>query len=221
MKKLITQHNNLPIGILVFLVLFGVSYPILLNNLPYSNFTFLISGMITLYVLYGKNVFKTIFAPFSRPVKLGRYYLLTMFMTFGSLFIINLFHISTSTNPAAERVSDNLLSELLKSIPALIGEELFSICAFLIIGSILYKFTNNQQRSVIISLVLSALAFGALHIPTYNGNLIQALVFISIARILYNLAIFKNDTLWGGILIHIADDWTLFIIFTLSQLILK
>lgn len=101
----------------------------------------------------------------------------------------------------------------LVSIPQLIGEELVSIIPFL---AILYFLTSKAGMSrtgaVIIAWLATAVWFAAIHLPTYNWNILQCLILIGGARLVLTLAYIKTKNLWVSAGAHIINDWTTFIL---------
>jgi len=93
----------------------------------------------------------------------------------------------------------------------LVGEELIVIIPFLAIMSILHLNLGVSRKSAIIwAWVISAIWFGALHLPTYGWNIVQAIVIIGGARIALTLAFIRTKNIWVSTGAHILNDWTLF-----------
>lgn len=209
-KKLITEKNSkIGKGIITVIFLFGASYYALLNNLPGSCFCFLIAGLVSLFVAYGKEGIKKIFVPIKGRHKIRtifKFYLLSIITSCIAVLILK---------PITELNSNPIMDgfnyiELIKTIPALMGEELFTVCILLFTGAAVYRKTDNQKHAIIIGVVVSTILFAALHILTYN-SVAQALIGIGLVRIPFTLAILKEDSIRGGFYVHIAYDWTMFI----------
>ncbi len=97
------------------------------------------------------------------------------------------------------------------SIPQLIGEELVSIIPFLAILSVLTRNTSVSRRSaVVIAWLVTAVWFAAIHLPTYNWNVLQCLLLIGVARLVLTLAYIKTRNLWVSAGAHIINDWMTF-----------
>ncbi|WP_340007864.1 type II CAAX endopeptidase family protein [Paenibacillus sp. FSL K6-0276] len=93
----------------------------------------------------------------------------------------------------------------------LIGEELFTILPFLAIMQLCFMgLKMSRKASVLIALIVTALIFGALHLPTYHFNFTQAILGIGIARVILTLAYMKTKNIWTSIIAHILNDWAIF-----------
>ena len=97
------------------------------------------------------------------------------------------------------------------SIPQLVGEELITIVPFL---ALLYFLTRklafSTRNAVIIAWLVTAVWFAAIHLPTYNWNILQCLILIGGARLVLTLAYIKTKNLWVSAGAHIINDWTTF-----------
>ena len=60
-------------------------------------------------------------------------------------------------------------------------------------------------------MVVSTLWFAALHLPTYDWNVLQCLGIIGTARIVLTLSYLVTRNLWVSVGAHIINDWTLFL----------
>ncbi|KTD85820.1 CPBP family intramembrane glutamic endopeptidase [Paenibacillus etheri] len=93
----------------------------------------------------------------------------------------------------------------------LIGEELFTILPFLAIMQLCFMgMKMSRKASVLIALIVTAIIFGALHLPTYHFNFTQAILGIGIARVVLTLAYMKTKNIWTSIIAHILNDWAIF-----------
>jgi membrane protease YdiL (CAAX protease family) len=97
------------------------------------------------------------------------------------------------------------------SVSQLIGEELITIVPFL---AILYCLTQrlalSTRAAVIVAWFATAVGFAAIHLPTYNWNILQCLILIGGARLVLTLAYIKTKNLWVSAGAHIINDWTTF-----------
>lgn len=101
----------------------------------------------------------------------------------------------------------------------LLGEELVVIIPFLAVLSILYsRFNVSRKKAIFWAFLVSALWFGALHLPTYSWNVVQALVIIGGARIALTLAFIRTKNIWVSTGAHIINDWVLFTAIMLASL---
>lgn len=97
------------------------------------------------------------------------------------------------------------------SIPQLIGEELITIIPFLAILYILHsRLAVGRTMAVIAAWLVTAVWFAAVHLPTYNWNLLQCLLLIGGARLVLTLAYIKTKNLWVSAGAHIINDWATF-----------
>jgi hypothetical protein len=97
----------------------------------------------------------------------------------------------------------------------LLGEELITILPFLAILALCWKLIGiGRKASVIIAWLASAAAFGLIHLPTYDWNLIQCLVVIGSARLVLTWAYIWSKNIWVSTGAHIINDWTIIAITT-------
>ena len=92
----------------------------------------------------------------------------------------------------------------------LLGEELVTILPFLAILTLARNLTGMaRNKAVIIAWLVSAAAFGLIHLPTYDWNLIQCLVVIGSARLVLTWAYIWSKNIWVSTGAHVINDWTL------------
>jgi membrane protease YdiL (CAAX protease family) len=90
----------------------------------------------------------------------------------------------------------------------LLGEELFAVLPFLAVMYFLYSKANlSRKSSIIIAWLVTAVWFGAAHLPTYGWNVIQALVVIGAARLVLTLAYIRTKNILVSTGAHIINDW--------------
>lgn len=90
----------------------------------------------------------------------------------------------------------------------LIGEEIFVVLPFLALMYFLFaKAGLSRKTAVILAWIISAVWFGAAHLPTYDWNWVQAIVIIGSARIALTLAFIRTKNLWVSAGAHIINDW--------------
>lgn len=197
--------------ILGFLIFVGVPFiPEWLR--PFINVIFPLGAF---YIVVGKQwtqLFRKV-VPMDILIVLGTL-LVNIIVTFiMAQVVVNLF--GGQANPAAEGMAGasplNTLLFFASTIPMLIGEELITIIPFLLIMQVLFKALKlSRKTSVIIAWVLVSLFFGALHLPTYGWNIGQALLGISVARIILLFPYIKTKNMWLTIAVHILNDWFIF-----------
>lgn len=119
----------------------------------------------------------------------------------------------TSANPMAEALPHmapgQLAFFLACTIPQLLGEELVTLLPFLVLLSGLHG-RVPQPVAVALSCLVTALIFGALHLPTYGWQVFNALVIIGVARISLTACYIVTKNLWASFLTHLVNDWFLF-----------
>ncbi|WP_137873029.1 CPBP family intramembrane glutamic endopeptidase [Rhodococcus sp. Q] len=93
----------------------------------------------------------------------------------------------------------------------LLGEEIFTMLPFLALLYFLYaKAKVSRKTAIILAWLISAVWFGAAHLPTYDWNFAQALIVIGGARIVLTLAYIRTKNLWVSTGAHIINDWVMF-----------
>ncbi|MOA19360.1 CAAX amino terminal protease self- immunity [compost metagenome] len=66
------------------------------------------------------------------------------------------------------------------------------------------------KPAIILAWVVASIIFGAYHLPTYNWNIIQAIVGIGIARVVLLYPYLKTKNIWTSFIVHVMNDWTIF-----------
>lgn len=109
---------------------------------------------------------------------------------------------------------------LVRTIIQLIGEEVVSILPLLaVLWLCVSKFGLSRRLGLIIAVAVSTVWFAAMHLPTYDWNILQCLGIIGSARVVLTLAYLVTRNLWVSSIAHIVNDWTLFLTaFTLGHL---
>jgi membrane protease YdiL (CAAX protease family) len=93
----------------------------------------------------------------------------------------------------------------------LMGEEVFTVLPFLAIMYFFYKKGGTTRKQAIVwAWILTALWFGAAHLPTYGWNIAQAILIIGTARIVLTLAYIRTKNLWVSYGAHLLNDWVIF-----------
>ena len=99
----------------------------------------------------------------------------------------------------------------LKTLPQLFGEELVTILPMLALMTLFHhRLGMSRIAAIFIAWMLSAVLFGALHLPTYGWDFVQCFVIIGSARLVLSLAYLKTRNIWVSAGAHIINDWTLF-----------
>lgn len=218
-KYFYKQKLNVAVSFSIVFLVFGTAFWYLQQGLLFSELSLPIAGCIVLFAVFGKKGFPTLF---HSPKEKSKNFFLTVFLSYlasmiYSFVLVSLMHfmgISTSANPLTESISGEehiyLVKDLILPAIQIVGEELLTIIPLILIINVLLRFGVNDRITKVFTILATSLLFGALHLSTYNWNLIQCLLVIGIGRIPNTLATMKQDTLWAGITSHILFDWTLF-----------
>lgn len=129
-------------------------------------------------------------------------------MLFYSEFIlVQLFHYTLNNDNAFNQDGKGGMTILqaIITLIQLIAEEFWSIVPFLFILTICYKAINlSRKTSIIIAWIASSIIFGAYHIPSYDGDLVQAFLVIGVDRILLTFVYLRYKSIWASYLTHVA-----------------
>lgn len=159
---------------------------------------------------------RALFRPVGLPeirLMLG-FALLNILVTFAvGLLVYKL--LGTNANPAVTLLAGMDHTErllfFLKTLPQLLGEEVFTILPFLALLHLgTHQLRLSRGSAVLLATLLSALLFALVHLPTYGWNLLQCLLVIGSARLVLTLAYLRTRNLWVSTGAHIINDWTLF-----------
>ncbi|WP_431278210.1 lysostaphin resistance A-like protein [Leifsonia poae] len=101
----------------------------------------------------------------------------------------------------------------------LVGEEVFTILPFLALMYFFFaKAKFSRKTAIILAWLISAVWFGAAHLPTYDWNVAQAFIIIGVARLVLTLAFIRTKNLWVSSGAHILNDWSTFTFVLVSNL---
>jgi hypothetical protein len=90
----------------------------------------------------------------------------------------------------------------------LFGEELFTVLPFIAVMYWLYSKGHASRRTaIILAWLITAVWFGAAHLPTYGFNVLQAVVGIGVARLVLTLAFIRTKNILVSTGAHILNDW--------------
>jgi uncharacterized protein len=117
-----------------------------------------------------------------------------------------------SANPTAsglaEATSLDVLAFLLRTGIQLVGEELMTILPLLAVLWLCFRHLKlSRTVALVTAVIVSTLWFGAVHLPTYNWNFVQALGGIGTARLVLTAAYLLTRNLWVSAGAHIVNDW--------------
>lgn len=121
----------------------------------------------------------------------------------------------TAANPIMVQINEmqglDLALFLARTLPQLLGEELVTILPFLAIVTLcIQTLKTGRKTAIAVAWLLSALLFGALHLPTYDWNLLQALGIIGVARLVLTAPFVLTKSVWSSTIAHVTNDWLLF-----------
>lgn len=140
--------------------------------------------------------------------------LLNTLVTFGIAAVVYA-TVGAAANPLAGELQEMTAADQLvvfgAMIPQLIGEELLTILPFL---ALLYlgatKLGWNRKVTIVVAWVATAILFGAIHLPTYDWNVVQCFVIIGSARIILMVPYLITKNVWVSAGAHILNDWLQF-----------
>ncbi|WP_060626880.1 CPBP family intramembrane glutamic endopeptidase [Paenibacillus etheri] len=193
------------VGFALFLIGFGGPVQ------PFMNVIFPLAAVIFVARSQWTSLFRKLVAKDILLI-LGTY-IVNLIVTLAAGSIISkLFDVSA--NPVGEGFNGNFADAIptfLKMIPMLFGEELITILPFLVILAFgVKKLKLSRKSAIILAWVVASIIFGAYHLPTYNWNIIQAIVGIGIARVVLLYPYLKTKNIWTSFIVHVMNDWTIF-----------
>ena len=145
--------------------------------------------------------------------------LLTIIASFA-VGIVLLQFVEMNANPVAASLSHigpfDITVFMLRTFIQLIGEELMTILPLLaVLWLCVRRFNLSRRIGLVIGVAVSTIWFGAVHLPTYDWNLIQCFGGIGTARLVLTAAYLVTRNLWVSAGAHIINDWTEFLLPTL------
>jgi hypothetical protein len=125
-----------------------------------------------------------------------------------------------TANPEAGVLADASTLERVVFYPRtaiqLLGEELLTILPFLaLLYFLVAKAGWSRKLAVLLSWLVTAVAFGLVHLPTYDWNVLQCLGGIGTARLVLTASYLVTRNMGVSIGAHIVNDWTEFFLPTL------
>ncbi|MGO1581068.1 MAG: CPBP family glutamic-type intramembrane protease [Peptoniphilaceae bacterium] len=199
--------------ILSMLLLFGGFLLTTITNLenPLISYgIFIVSSISSLFIL-DKKWFKKLI----KPLEIKDLFII-IFVLFSTYFIGILVSILVSKTNMVENPitgvinNDNILKLFIIMIVQLFVEEILFVLPFLFIFN---KFKYyNRIMAIIAAWIISSIIFGALHLPTYNYNLFQSLVVISLIRFAISSAYVWRKNLALSYLIHVIYDFLILLL---------
>ena len=118
---------------------------------------------------------------------------------------------NSATDDLASQGSGAILAFYVGTFIQLFGEELFTILPFLAVMYFLYSRGRlSRKAALVVAWVVTAIWFGAAHLPTYDWNVLQALLVIGSARIILSLAFIRTKNILVSFGAHLINDWVTF-----------
>ncbi|MGM0168932.1 hypothetical protein IGI39_004687 [Enterococcus sp. AZ135] len=198
---------NQIIGLTVMLIGFYLMTNVNLHIGLFQQDTLFIACLIGLPLIFSKQGLKKLF---SAPKK-GTWKWIPIIFAVNMVLsaLIDLFLKSIGIHTAPNSVTNTMTPLLLILIPfALLAEEMISISIFEIV---------NQKANIIISSLVTAIAFGLFHFSTYtNGNVVETLAHVlliqGVSRLLFNYVYIKcGRSLIASWICHMLVDYLIFI----------
>ncbi|ETA53815.1 CPBP family intramembrane glutamic endopeptidase [Ponticoccus alexandrii] len=207
-----------------FIVLAAVAVSFVVLNIVQQRFHSRVAGFIppllfVLIPLFAVAVVAGTKAPSAlfKPVGLRDIGLIVLFFVLNAIVTLILgaamnsaFH--TAANPATDMVAtasqaDQILFFLWSAVQ-LLGEEIFTILIFLGAMAGLNR-VMPRKLALCLAVLIAAIVFGLIHLPTYQGNLIQAAALVPV-RIVLLMPYLITRNIWTSTGTHILNDWSIF-----------
>lgn len=130
--------------------------------------------------------------------------------------------ISMAANPSFEALSHfgaaDVVAFMVRTFIQLVGEELLTILPLLaVLWFCVRKLHLSRRVGLVIAVIVSTLWFAAVHLPTYNWNIVQCVAGIGTARLILTAAFLVTRNLWVSAGAHTVNDWTEFLLGGLSS----
>lgn len=155
--------------------------------------------------------------------KVGRRDIAIMFGVAGLNIVVSLSvgmlvmkYYGAEPNPAIELLANATALErvafFVRTLPQLLGEEIFSILPFLAVMTFATSLKMSRSNALWVAWLVTALIFGAAHLPTYGWNVLQCLLVIGSARLVLLLAYITTKNIWVSTGAHVINDWFIFLV---------
>ena len=110
----------------------------------------------------------------------------------------------------------DLVGFMIRTAIQLVGEELMTVLPLLaVLWLCVGKLGLSRRYGLVVAVLVSTAWFAAVHLPTYDWNLIQCFGGIGAARLVLTAAFLVTRNLWVSAGAHIVNDWTEFLLPTL------
>lgn len=184
---------------LLFLGFLNLSFGWVSQLSPYS---LAITGIAAFLLTFGTEAWSIVNRPIQPIKNFLIYFPISVITSLGtSLFLLVILNLKLTANPISNHVPWLQLPVML------LGEELISFFIFIVTAILLSKYSHH----VLMANLISAVVFAFLHISTYwNGNLLMTVFHVlalqGIARLIFNTAGIKSNTILVPLVIHILFD---------------
>ena len=140
----------------------------------------------------------------------------TVVLSFATALVLTQFT-PMSANAAAATLSQAGPAEtaqfMLRTAIQLVGEEVMTILPLLaVLWLCVRRFGLSRRVGLILAVIVSTIWFGAVHLPTYDWNIVQCFGGIGMARLALTAAFLVTRNLWVSAGAHIVNDWTEFLL---------
>jgi membrane protease YdiL (CAAX protease family) len=140
--------------------------------------------------------------------------LLTLVITFAvGLAMSQVLAMSPNPALAGEASTVDLVLLLVRAAIQLVGEEAVTILPLLAVTWLcVTRFGLSRRMGLLVGVVVSTVWFSAMHLPTYDWNILQCLGAIGTARLVLTASYLVTRNMGVSIGAHILNDWALFFI---------
>jgi uncharacterized protein len=200
---------------------FFVSAPLFLQGAAgqwLSIIVFVGAPLIGLRLVAGRDWIRLFHQPTWRDVGLGLAFVPAALAVSAAVAIALSSVSETASNPVVEMLAHSPIRQTaayMASVPLqLLGEELITVVVLLAATAALLRMGASRRASITGGWLISAVVFGALHLPTYQWNVLQAILVIGSSRLMLTLPYLWTRNLWVSTITHVTLDGSL-IAFTL------
>ena len=212
------------ISCIAFYLIFLIKILVPISLGPFEHLFLPIVGGIVLWHQFGKDGFKQFMQKPKVNMLLWIPITIVACLIIGTLtsFIgktLGLTH--TMANQGVESIaqSGNISTKILFFLFGwlhLLGEELMTAIICLPLLVILLK-KCSRNLALFISISVSTIVFGAIHLPAYGWDFYQAIIVIGLVRLPFTFMWFKSKSIWGGAIPHAIFDYLIVILAILGK----
>lgn len=176
---------------------------------------FVLFPILGLILAAGRHWTAVLPAPRWKDLWIGIAFLpVTWAVSIGAAFAVQAIS-ATAGNPVNDLLNGMAPGERIEvfaaTAPQLFGEELVTILPFLALLTLFRSVVKLPRLgAILVAWIVSALIFGALHLPTYDWHLLQCFGIIGSARLALTLPYLVTKSPWASATTHILNDWTIF-----------